>query len=145
MTWKRDLVRTGIVVGTLAALILAVTWWPPRGSRTSSTSDVWTCSMHPQIRLPSPGNCPLCGMKLIPISQLSGEREQLELRAGLESAGLKQERRALRVKVAALDWTWLANDALQLAFSLPPGAYATEVLAELGKVRSQARAEDARE
>ncbi len=27
---------------------------------------VWTCSMHPQIRQPKPGPCPLCGMDLIP-------------------------------------------------------------------------------
>lgn len=27
----------------------------------------WTCSMHPQIKLPKPGKCPICGMTLIPI------------------------------------------------------------------------------
>ncbi len=27
---------------------------------------VWTCSMHPQIRQDHPGNCPLCGMDLVP-------------------------------------------------------------------------------
>ncbi len=26
----------------------------------------WTCSMHPQIHLPDPGDCPICGMDLIP-------------------------------------------------------------------------------
>ncbi len=26
----------------------------------------WTCSMHPQIDLPNPGQCPICGMDLIP-------------------------------------------------------------------------------
>jgi membrane fusion protein, copper/silver efflux system len=26
----------------------------------------WTCSMHPQIRQPAPGNCPICGMRLVP-------------------------------------------------------------------------------
>ena len=25
----------------------------------------WTCPMHPQIRLDHPGNCPICGMKLV--------------------------------------------------------------------------------
>ncbi len=28
---------------------------------------VWTCSMHPQIRQPEPGDCPICGMDLIPL------------------------------------------------------------------------------
>ncbi|MEZ5278681.1 MAG: efflux RND transporter periplasmic adaptor subunit [Opitutaceae bacterium] len=27
----------------------------------------WTCSMHPQIRRPDPGACPICGMDLIPV------------------------------------------------------------------------------
>lgn len=29
-------------------------------------SQMWTCSMHPQIMLPEPGDCPICGMELIP-------------------------------------------------------------------------------
>lgn len=57
-----------------------------------------------------------------------------ELRAGLEAAGLKQERRSLRVRVHGLQWQWLEPGVLQLSFQLAPGAYATEVLAELGDV-----------
>jgi len=35
-------------------------------------SQVWTCSMHPQIRMDKPGKCPLCGMDLIPLSTSGG-------------------------------------------------------------------------
>lgn len=28
---------------------------------------IWTCSMHPQIRKDEPGDCPICGMDLIPL------------------------------------------------------------------------------
>jgi tRNA pseudouridine13 synthase len=56
-----------------------------------------------------------------------------DLRAGLESAGMKQERRALRVRVGELAWEWPEPGVLRLAFALPAGAYATEVLAELGE------------
>ncbi|MCG2460981.1 efflux RND transporter periplasmic adaptor subunit [Flavobacteriaceae bacterium F89] len=31
-----------------------------------NTVQMWTCSMHPQIMLPEPGDCPICGMDLIP-------------------------------------------------------------------------------
>jgi Cu(I)/Ag(I) efflux system membrane fusion protein len=31
----------------------------------SSAEEIWTCSMHPQIRKPEPGDCPICGMDLI--------------------------------------------------------------------------------
>jgi len=33
---------------------------------------IWTCSMHLQIRQPRPGKCPICGMDLIPASNLAG-------------------------------------------------------------------------
>ncbi|TAJ21704.1 MAG: efflux RND transporter periplasmic adaptor subunit [Planctomycetota bacterium] len=35
-------------------------------------AQVWTCSMHPQIRMPNPGNCPICGMKLVPAKDVAG-------------------------------------------------------------------------
>jgi Cu(I)/Ag(I) efflux system membrane fusion protein len=30
---------------------------------------IWTCAMHPQIRMSEPGKCPICGMDLIPLNQ----------------------------------------------------------------------------
>lgn len=33
---------------------------------------VWTCSMHPHIRMDKPGDCPICGMDLIPLGQSGG-------------------------------------------------------------------------
>jgi len=37
---------------------------------------VWTCSMHPQIRESEPGNCPICGMELIPARSQGAEAEE---------------------------------------------------------------------
>jgi Cu(I)/Ag(I) efflux system membrane fusion protein len=34
---------------------------------------IWTCSMHPQIRMYEPGKCPICGMDLIPLNQGGGD------------------------------------------------------------------------
>lgn len=33
---------------------------------TNEQNQMWTCSMHPQIMQPEPGDCPICGMDLIP-------------------------------------------------------------------------------
>jgi len=33
----------------------------------AATEQIWTCSMHPQIRSDNPGQCPICGMDLIPL------------------------------------------------------------------------------
>lgn len=38
-------------------------------------SEIWTCSMHPQIRQNEPGDCPICGMDLIPANQTSSDNE----------------------------------------------------------------------
>ena len=32
----------------------------------TETNQMWTCSMHPQIMQPDSGDCPICGMDLIP-------------------------------------------------------------------------------
>jgi tRNA pseudouridine13 synthase len=56
-----------------------------------------------------------------------------EFAAGLAAAGLEQERRALRVRVRALAWE-IADEALELSFGLPAGAYATSVLREVVSV-----------
>lgn len=34
-----------------------------------SEENIWTCSMHPQIRQSEPGDCPICGMELIPLQK----------------------------------------------------------------------------
>ena len=60
------------------------------------------------------------------------------LRNGLERAGLKQERRALRLRPAELGWRWHDDGALELRFALPPGCYATTVLRELGDITDAA-------
>lgn len=34
---------------------------------------LWTCSMHPQVQLTEPGDCPICGMDLIPANSEGNE------------------------------------------------------------------------
>ena len=51
--------------------------------------------------------------------------------AGLEAAGLQQDRRALRLGVTDLAWQWGPCGELLLTFRLPAGAYATSVLREV--------------
>ncbi|GJM32865.1 MAG: cation transporter [Saprospiraceae bacterium] len=40
----------------------------------------WTCSMHPQIRQSEPGQCPICGMDLIPLDDNVSEDAPMEIR-----------------------------------------------------------------
>lgn len=38
-------------------------------SAEAGEETTWTCSMHPQIRQDEPGDCPICGMELIPAEE----------------------------------------------------------------------------
>jgi Cu(I)/Ag(I) efflux system membrane fusion protein len=87
--------RLGVKLAMLPilALVLAVGFFlgrlggssepaSPEGSaqaKTQAEPQVWTCSMHPQIRLPKKGLCPICNMELIPAStgESSGAMRQL--------------------------------------------------------------------
>jgi len=62
-------------------------------TQTSPESAVWTCSMHPQIRLPAPGKCPICFMDLIPAKQDSATGETAGV--GLRQLTLTREARRL--------------------------------------------------
>lgn len=68
------------------------------------------------------------------LAALSRGDDAAALRAGLEAAGLEQERRALRLRPQGLAWDRPDGESLRLRFELPPGTYATVVLAELGDV-----------
>jgi len=36
-----------------------------KGSKATDEDAIWTCSMHPSVDKPEPGQCPICGMDLI--------------------------------------------------------------------------------
>lgn len=49
---------------------------------------------------------------------------------GLQAAGLKQQRRAIRANVDTLSWSWQSLDTVTLNFKLVKGVYATCFLSE---------------
>ena len=51
----------------------------PVDGTPSAQATVWTCSMHPQVRLPAPGKCPICFMDLIPATS-GGDDEDVDSR-----------------------------------------------------------------
>ena len=68
---KKILIYVGIlVVGLLFGWLLfgdsSNTETEHNHSEIAKTNQKWTCSMHPQIMQPEAGDCPICGMDLIP-------------------------------------------------------------------------------
>ena len=39
----------------------------------AESGQLWTCGMHPEVIVDQPGNCPKCGMKLVPVKQTGGQ------------------------------------------------------------------------
>lgn len=54
----------------------------------SGAEEVWTCSMHPQIRQPNEGDCPICGMDLILLDPSAAGLGERELTLSPEAAAL---------------------------------------------------------
>lgn len=52
--------------------------------------EIWTCSMHPQIRQNEPGICPICEMDLIPLDNTMANDDPTILRMSKEAAKLAQ-------------------------------------------------------
>jgi membrane fusion protein, copper/silver efflux system len=81
----KGILATAIPALAIGALLATLVVWQPQNTDQQATNDVWTCSMHPQVRLARPGRCPICEMPLIPVSQLSAEQAALERLASLET------------------------------------------------------------
>lgn len=96
--------RTYLVAAACLAAGLTLGWMLFAGSSdhadhehaaatSAAEATIWTCSMHPSIRQPEPGDCPICGMELIPAATQSAENNLDEVRlsdrarrlAGLET------------------------------------------------------------
>ncbi|HKP56076.1 MAG TPA: efflux RND transporter periplasmic adaptor subunit [Polyangiales bacterium] len=71
---------TPLLVAALTVLALfyrePLTRWfsgpsQPPASAPEAESDIeyWTCSMHPSVRQPGPGKCPICSMALTPVTK----------------------------------------------------------------------------
>lgn len=42
----------------------------------------WTCPMHPQVKKQGPGQCPICGMDLVPVYKKEGNRIAVDQSTG---------------------------------------------------------------
>ena len=60
------LLLTGVLVGWLLFGSSSNEEANHNHDEASQTNQMWTCSMHPQIMQSEPGDCPICGMDLIP-------------------------------------------------------------------------------
>ncbi|RRU18359.1 tRNA pseudouridine(13) synthase TruD [Stenotrophomonas sp. 278] len=144
--------RSALFNQVLAARVEQGTWdtaldgevWMLDGSRSVFGPEAWSDALaerlarfdiHPSGPLWGEGELRSTGDAAALERGAISDEQSLQLRAGLEDARLKQERRALRLRPALMQHQWLQPDVLELSFALPPGCYATAVLHELGPVQ----------
>jgi Cu(I)/Ag(I) efflux system membrane fusion protein len=77
----------GIVISLFVAGCSNKSGQTPSGDSTQ----MWTCSMHPQIKQTQPGKCPICGMDLIPIKTSDSPSDSLDT----DAISLSEEAMAL--------------------------------------------------
>ncbi len=105
MNARRNLITLGVVAVVLVGLVLVIIWWPRASSEAATGNEVWTCSMHPQVRLPRPGSCPICGMKLIPTSKLAAKKDGASGHGGLETQAVARRELFKEIKtVGRIDY-----------------------------------------
>jgi tRNA pseudouridine13 synthase len=140
--------RSHIFNGVLAARVEQGAWdsplegeiWSLAGSRSWFGPEPFDAALaerlargdiHPSGPLWGQGEPPTTGAASALEHQVAAADQ--DLADGLAAARLDQERRPLRLMPRNLHWRWLSDEALELAFELPAGAYATVVARELAQ------------
>lgn len=103
--WASSLARS---IGLVPLLILLLISGLAPGCGGGEEGDtIYWCSMHPDVRQPEPGECPLCGgMRLVPLDEslLGGEPGVLKLSdVQVQQAGVRLASVEVRDLVRALD------------------------------------------
>jgi Cu(I)/Ag(I) efflux system membrane fusion protein len=85
----RTLLKPTLVFGAGVLIIVAlgvaqrIGWLTGGGGETTAASaddQVFTCAMHPQIRQPNAGRCPICGMALVPATTAATDLNELSVK-----------------------------------------------------------------
>lgn len=67
MNLHRFLSRLQVAIPAAIAAAALLAPLAVRAGTAPADAQLYTCSMHPQILLDHPGDCPICGMKLVPV------------------------------------------------------------------------------
>lgn len=104
---------TRVATCMLAVLVLGCVCLAPLGGCNTPDDDArqgvsdpatqYTCAMHPHIRQPKPGACPICGMALIPATSPSESPEQVDDGVALGPAA----RARAEIMTAAVERKWV--------------------------------------
>lgn len=119
----RRLLPVGIFLaaGLLLVFVVGIAqrfgWLSAPGDATAdsaaSAGSVYTCPMHPQIRQPNAGRCPICGMELVPAASAVADLDALAVKIEPAQRRLANIQTA-KVEVAPLEATFQTVGAIAI-------------------------------
>ena len=71
-------------------------------SYNDHNQQIWTCSMHPQIKMNEAGDCPICGMDLIPLKDAQSDENPMSIKMSPTAMQLANVQTAIVTKGSAL-------------------------------------------
>ncbi len=107
--WLRKLITPALILAAGALVIFGlgiaqrIGWLTATDVAVSDSSseaeEVYTCPMHPQIRQPTPGRCPICGMALVVAASAGADLDAFSVKiepaqrrlANIQTAKAKRE------------------------------------------------------
>ncbi len=96
--------RTLIIVIISFTLLAACRQQPSaeKPTRTSAVSQpaqaaTYTCPMHPQVKQPKPGKCPICGMELVPMDEKGKDNQWVHIEEAAQQAAHIVTARATKI------------------------------------------------
>lgn len=127
-TWNRAL------VGDLLAFTDSRSFFPA-GEAECSDPRLGVLDLHPTGPLWGAGESPASGN--VHALEMRVAAAEPSIAKWLAEAGMKHERRILRLPMGGLSWHYPEPDILQLEFVLPTGCFATAVVRELVSLAGQ--------
>jgi len=87
---KAKLIGAVVIAFVLgAALPFGYLWIQEKGLQSAESeqeaAQLWTCPMHPHLLEEEPGNCPICGMRLVPVE--APEPAEMEMSEPMDETG----------------------------------------------------------
>jgi membrane fusion protein, copper/silver efflux system len=85
--WSFIPIASVVAVGGVLIFVFGIGqrlgWFGSNVTESAASVDqatIFTCPMHPQIRQPARGRCPICGMELVPVSSATADLDEYSIK-----------------------------------------------------------------